>query len=246
MKKITQRSSILLGFVGLFIIAAVLFLPIKANAAVLKSGKTVNLTAHGEVYYKLVLKEDSLCKFAYSNNNDLASDIDIYLDSKRSKVVKYNFIKKKSGNLYVVLKAGTYYIDMYDGYTASKATTVVTFTSTAVTKVNKNNYCRAKALSLASGKYAQVAQSPMYDYTRWYKIKVPKTKKIVFNAPAGGASSIYVYSTDLTRYYTDYNSDNTKATTEEKLPAGYYYVYIPSYGSYRQGACGQFISFKWN
>ena len=246
MKKLTQKSTILMGFTGLFIVIAILFMPIKADAAVLKNGNTVALKAHGEVYYKLVLEEDSLLKFAYSNNNDQSSDIDVYLDSKRTKVVKYNFLDKKSSNLYMSLKAGTYYIDMYDGYTASKATTVVKFTMTTATKVNKDNFCRAKAISLASGKYVQIVQTPMYDYNRWYKIKVPSTKKITINAPAGGATSIYVYSADLsTRYSMDYTG-STKATTHEKLPAAYYYLYIPSYGSYRHGVLGQFISFKWN
>ena len=237
------------GFLFATLLFFVAIIPLQAKAAnsftTLTNGSITALKIEGKEYYTFTIKEDSRVTFSWSNNNASRFWLEIYSDKNMTKRLKSIYPDAASGNLNICLKKGIYYVEMYDGYSASYTpTTKVKTTLTYVTKINKDNYCRGKALALAANKYATVCQTPNYDYTRWYKITLTKAQKVSFTFPNGNSTYITLISPTNQKYTLDTTSKS--AVTKDKLAAGDYYIIVAYNGTYyTQNCVGVYVDFKW-
>ena len=246
LKKVANWGLIL---ATLLIIVAII--PIKAKAAdsftTLTNGSVTTLKIEGKEYYTFTIKEDSKVAFQWSGNTAGRFSLDIYADKKMTKRLKSIYPSTQtSGTVNIALKKGIYYVEMYDGWSASYTpTTKVKTILTYVTKFNKDNYCRGKAINLAANQYATICQTPNYDYTRWYKINLKNNQKLTFSCPNGNSTYLNLISAENQRYTLNYNSSK-QAVTKDKLASGVYYVMVSSYGnSYTHNALGFYMDFKW-
>lgn len=239
-------------------LATVLALPAEAASITVTSGKTYSLktdysyNSNGDrvknnTYYKLTLDADSVVKVAWSKNSANKANIIFYSNSARDKTVRYvNTTDKASGSENLALKKGTYYLDMYDGYSNSgyTATTKVTITVTPVTEINKTNYCKAKAASLSKDTYVTVAQTPNYSYARWYKIKLTAKQVVTIYTNENMGYNVRLYDSSLNRISC--TAGSKKVVSQDKLAAGTYYVYVIETSYFGgQGRLGEYIRLKW-
>lgn len=253
MKKMRKLLAMLLVLVTVLTIV-----PVSASAAtsylVIKSGKTFSLKTElnasrveNNHYYKLTLTTDSLVKFAWSGNTKNGAYVEIYADSARSKRVTglSTLYGNASGSETLALGKGTYYINMYDGYCSASttATTKMTVTVTNQSEVNRSNYCRANALTLSSGKWIKIAQTPHYSYGRWYKITTTKSQKIHINANKSYEYYFRIYDKNMNLITMDGSSP---ATTKTTCAAGTYYIYVDDVSYFGDtNRLGVYINFKW-
>ncbi|MCR5795360.1 MAG: hypothetical protein K6G61_08495 [Solobacterium sp.] len=196
--------------------------------------------------YKMVLSADSAVNFKWAGNTGGRLNINIYADAAETKSVGYVSVSGSSGHFIHALGKGTYYIRMYDGTSDSgyTATSKVRIIITAATKINKNNYCRANAISLAKNTTVQIAQTPNYDYVRWYKIKLTSAQVINVYTNKGMGYLVRLYDSKLNSLSCA--SGTKQVTTQDKQPKGTYYIKVSAYGLFgsydRKGA---FIALKW-
>jgi hypothetical protein len=85
-----------------------------------------------------------------------------------------------------VFPQGTYYL-----WTAEEKD--VSLKYTFVKASSPDNYCRAKAAKLNSGKKQTIVFTDGYEYSRWYKIKLNKKKAITLNLNAVDGGEIEKY-----------------------------------------------------
>lgn len=245
-----MKKARVLGFLStIALLLVIAFIPMNAKAATFKavtSGTTITMTratnANDSNHYKITLKEDSLLALTYTNVSTWGN-IEVYKDSKMENYIRY-FYPEGSGKYYLALKKGTYYFDISDGSSSVAPTGTVKFSVVAATKINKDNYCRAKCVAVESYKVQKICQTPTYDYVRWYKFTIKSAKKVTLVTPEGYNSNFKIMSTNLQNYNLDL-SGSTKLTTRDKLAAGTYYIYVYPCGSYREGVLGEYYTFKW-
>ena len=198
-------KGLLLSLVGLMLLFVV-FLPIKAEAATWKQitpGTGIALTNYnsGTYYYKLSLKEDSFVKVHWNGNADFDYYGYVYKDSNFTKSLGSIYANTATGDRYIALKRGTYYVKMYDGF--SKTPTVrVSFNVTTSASLDKGNYCASKAASLKASTKVTVAQTPNYNYTRWYKVKLTKNQKLTIYSSEGNCHFFSVISAESFEEYS--------------------------------------------
>jgi uncharacterized protein YxeA len=248
-----KMKKLLLSLAGLictFFLALVLVSPMRAEAATtfktLKNANTVSVTKSGDqAYYKFGITEDSLVHFSWTNATSERLEIAVYKDKAMKQRVKWFYPGTAKGDAYLALKKGTYYVEMYEGvYGSTVPTAKVKYTFAPVVKINQDNYCRAKAQTIKAGTTVKLAQTPQYDYVRWYKFSIPKAKKVAIKTPQGNNTYFDIYSTSLQRYNVEY-SGNVKMVTKDKLPAGMYFIRVMADNSYIQDVLGTYIVFNW-
>lgn len=227
----------------LFVIALI---PMNAKAAVtfkgVASGTTVAMPRQdGNIYYKIKLTEDSLLALQYSNVT-LSSYVKVYKDAAMENNLEYTSIKG-TGRIDLALKKGTYYISMYEGYSGTP-TGKMKFSVVAATKINKENYCRAKCLAINAYAVQKICATPTQDYTRWYKFTIKTAKKVTIVTPEGNTYGFNILSTNLQKYNVDVTG-SSKLTTRDKLAPGTYYIRVSEWGSYVEGVSGKYFTFKW-
>ena len=140
----------------------------------------------------------------------------------------------------IALEPGTYYVS-FSNVTKAKLS--------LLTSPNKANYCRSKAISLASGKVVTVVQTPDTDYNRWYKISLTTAK--VLKISANGYPNAYVYTKSGAKVNLgSYSSSTGYLTSTSKLAKGTYYIcirannYVSSGNAYDKK--GEYLTFKWS
>ena len=241
MKKLTGFLS--LAAAGLLALLVFILVPIHAEAKVLESGKTVPLKLKDVVNYKFTIKEDSLVQFQWSNNVNDRTSIIVYQDSAKTRIIDSAYPSAETGTLSIALKAGTYYARMYDGSALYEPVAKVKYTATPASKINKDNYCRGKAIALKANTNAKIVQTPLYDYTRWYKITLPKAQKVTINISSGSQYYIDLYSPSMQTYNSLVSSKSI--VTQDKLAAGTYFIIVSPRHSYAQNVAGTYYVFKW-
>ena len=256
--KLAKKALVLL--LVLATLVSVIALPAEAatSSITVTSGKTYSLKTNysynssgdrvkNKTYYKLTLDADSVVKVAWSKNTADKASIIFYSNSARDKTVRYvNTYEKTSGSENLALKKGTYYLDMYDGYSNSDytATTKVTITVTPATEINKSNYCKAKASSLSKDTYVTVAQTPNYSYARWYKIKLTAKQVVTIYTNDNMGYKVRLYDASMNRISC--TSGSKKVVSQDKLASGTYYIYVTDTTSFSgQGRLGEYIRLKW-
>ena len=248
--KMKKRTNLIMGLVFALLLFVVVLNPLRAEAAAkvktLKNGVSTTMGKEGQFVYKLTLNEDSVVKVTWSENNNNHFYFAIHKSQSLDAQIVSKFPDTAKGNISYALKKGTYYVEMYDGYSFSSYTPTakVKFEWQDASIINKNNYCRAKAISLDAKTAARVAQTPTQDYVRWYKIKLTKSQKLSINVLNGSYSYIRVLSPSYTSYETSYSKGTL--TTTEKLSSGTYFICVNDmYNSYKRNVLGEYIVFKW-
>ena len=233
-----QLKLLLLGAVSALLMLFVVFIPVRANAATIENGVPNALLREGKAIYKFTLDKDSLVEINWvKNNNNLANCV-IYADRQKTQEIQENFIVKKSGKIYIPLKRGTYFVDMYDGATGKAPTAKVKFTWTPATKYDRKNYSIAKAYQLKPNTVEQVVQIRTCNYTRWYKIQTKKDQKITI-MPKNCYWGMYPYDSSYYPYLmlAFYNSkfervglsySSEQFVTSNVCPKGTYYICVGS------------------
>lgn len=223
----------------------------RADAATLKTfkdGSTVKLQHDGTYLYKYTIAEDSLVEISWAGVvKPYGIDIYVYADKACSKRITWNYTSDASGKMFLALKKGTYYLNLYEGVASSTRTTTgkVKIKSTPATAINKDNYTLGKAAALEAKKWAKVVQTPLYNYARWYKIKITKAQKVTIDTPLKNATFFDVYSSSLMRCPVEYSG--TTVTTD-KLAKGTYFLRVSAMTptNFTQGRGGLYLQFKWH
>jgi len=237
-----QIKIMFLGIFSLLLMAFIAFIPMHTQAATITNGQTVKLLDYRKQFYKFTLEEDALVQFQWINNaNDKASCI-IYTDKTRSNTLKSNFINNKSGRLFLAMKKGTYYLDLYDDF---NPTTKVTVNWTPASKYDKGNYNARTAQNLEPDVLVRVPQVGFYSYYRWYKIKVTRAHKITITLPYGPENRVFLvtskYDSSISSFHI--GTDEQSKTTTTKLAVGTYYILVMPASP--DSKIGDAISFKW-
>lgn len=145
---------------------------------------------------------------------------------------------KSKGSFYFCAGKGSTYFSMYDW----KGTTKAKFTVTPQNKINTDNYKKANAMSLSPNKWVKVAQTPNYEYTRWYKVVLNEMQEIVVNTNEGGGDFIRILNSNSRSVPIARGSK--LVMTEDLLPAGTYYIIVGGY--YDDYDTRGYIRFKWS
>lgn len=236
-----QLKIALLGIASMLLLFFFAFIPMRAEAATIENGKNTKLLQSGQQFYKFTLSDDSLVQVYWSNNTKNGTAITLYVDKDKKKMIDFLYPSgQKTGKEFYALKKGTYYVDMYDYYQVAS----VKITWNVASKYDKQNYCMAKATTLNKDTIANVVQTPRYDYSRWYRIKLTKAQKVTILSPYGNGGFVYLYSPSWQSYQFS-TADSTNKVTTDKLAAGTYYIRVAMDGSYYQGVEGSYIAFKW-
>ena len=172
------------------------------------------------------------------------SNLDIYAAAKVGssyRVTGASDSTKKTWTTKVALEAGDYYISFYN---VAKAKV------TLPAAVNKANYCRSKAISLASGKAVTIVQTPDIDYNRWYKISLTKAK--VLKLTSNKSVYVTVFNAKGAKCpLGSYNSSTKSCTTNNKLTKGTYYICVHANNFYSSTGSaydkkGEYVVMKWS
>lgn len=244
MKRFTKICSCFLLLAVLFSIA-----PASAFAAGrvrITPGRSFRLRK-STTQYVLTLKQDSLVKVTWSGHKK--SDytyIWAYSDKKCSSS-NWAFysngspgyrMDKAKGSFYFCAGKGNTYFKMLD----QKGTTKLKFTVTPQNKINTDNYKKANAMSLSPNKWVTVAQTPNYQYTRWYKVVLNETQEIAVNTNEGGGNYIRILNSNSRSVPIARGSK--LVMTEDPLPPGTYYIIVGGY--YTDNSTRGYIRFKWS
>lgn len=246
--KAKQKISLLMGILVAALMLFIVFLPMRADAATIKklsSGSTTALQHSGGDKYTITLSQDALLRFDWSANNSGRTYFSLYKNSDYSGIV-YSFSPDTvSGTKYYALAAGTYYINMYDGYSSSSipAQAKIKYLAYPSKNVNKDNYCRAKAETVAMNTYVKAAQTFDYNYTRWYKIYLGSSRKIVINLPYGGNYEYKILTAKLNNVATSYESNKKRLVTQDAQLKGTYYICVSTGADEIEGTP---IVFQWH
>ncbi len=245
-----QLRMMVLGIVGMLMLAFVMFVPMNAQAAKVAKNESVTLQNQGKQFYRFTLADDALVQINWSRNAKKTAHIRIYTDVNKNYTVYYEDINTSSGKDHIVLSEGVYYVDMYDTY--ATPTTIIRFDWTFASEYDKGNYSMKKAATLKKDTLVEVVQVNQYNYFRWYKITLTQEQKITILSPYDdvGAPFIYVPGTNEYAYYLMYNgyydydfsSDGRSKTSRTVYPAGTYYIVVPMYS---MGPEGGYLQFKW-
>jgi hypothetical protein len=237
-----QIKIMFLGIFSLLLMAFIAFIPMHTQAATITNGQTVKLLNQGKQFYKFTLEDDALVQFQWINNADNEACCYIYTNKTRSNTLKAFFIKNKSGRLFLAMKKGTYYLDLYDDY---NPTTKVTVNWTPASKYDKGNFNARTAQNLEPDVLVRVPQVGFYSYYRWYKIKVTRAHKITITLPYGPQSKVFLVTSKYDSSISSFliGTDEQSKTTTTKLAVGTYYILVMPASPDSQ--IGDAISFKW-
>ncbi len=239
-----QYKSFLIGVIGILLMTFIVFVPMNAKAATITNGKGIKLLQSGKQFYKFTLEDDALLQVSWSNYSSNPTAVSIYYDVNKLDILTPVIFFGESGKNFYTLRKGTYYVDMYEN--ATNPTTIVKFNWTLVSTYDKANYSKLTAEPLKADTIEHVAQVGKYAYTRWYKIKVSKEKKLTIKTPYGnGGNSSYggIYLLNSKSRIISLNYSEKEIVTAGTVPAGTYYITVRKPELYK--GVGSYVAFKW-
>ena len=132
---------------------------------------TDSTTTHTHYAYKLTVPANGYIKITRADTNGIVYLLPTLSKCSKKKGIYDNALDSSSGKKtdYMVVSAGTYYIS-----SSSKTRLKVKFTKSVPTA----NYCKARAVKLASGTTKVICMNKGYEYDRWYKINLTTKKRI--------------------------------------------------------------------
>ena len=143
---------------------------------------------------------------------------------------------KKNGVFTIPIDKGTYYLRTYDNHTIKYKFTKVQ---------QKPNYCVGKAVPLKKNQKALICQTPLYNYSRWYKIQLPKKQAVNIWFDEWNRASLY----DSGLHYISMEHAGTNSPryfSTEKLPKGTYYIRVERNTSYSDWSSFYTGTLRWN
>ena len=192
--------------------------------------------------YRLKVSGETVLNYSWKNGHD--AYLSVYRDKACEDRVAYTDIEETTGSSAFVLYSGTYYIILSDDSERTK----IKFSAKKVATVNKPNYCLGKAITVKSGKKVEIAQTRKSNYTRWYRINLPKTKTITLSFTCNG----YGYFSDSNFTLYDRNLNSLYCTerkgayvTQGLQPKGTYYLRIDASSESGLLETGKYLSFSW-
>lgn len=190
--------------------------------------------------YRLKVSGETVLNYSWKNGHD--AYLSVYRDKACEDEVTSTRIDGTTGSSAFVLYSGTYYITPYDDSERTK----IKFSTKNATTVNKPNYCLGKAITVKSGKKVEIAQTRKSNYTRWYRINLPKTKTITlsftFNNEYGDFDFI-LYDRNLNSLHC--TERKGAYVTQGLQPKGTYYLKIGPYYESNLLEIGEYNSFSW-
>lgn len=192
---------------------------------------TYSTDYHEILYHKVVVKRTGYIKVEGYGQGPVGTKGNLYttLYNSKKKAVSDQQRHDSSNNFsgYYGVKKGTYYIGIkYTGHYKLK------YTFSAVK--DKNISSKKKAATINRGKTAKglITAGESTKKTEWYKLKLTSKKKlkIWLNAKAAGVFRLEVVPASsrvrVTGSISTYNTSSTVRSTNQKLPAGTYYLKI--------------------
>lgn len=243
MKRIQRTAALLLAL--LMILAACSTAALAATnykVITLKKGTWIKLPyGNTDKIYKLVLSSDSIVTVNWKDNKNDYGYAYLYPDTKcEESITDLIDYEGAAGTRFVALSKGTYYIRMYDY--AEKPTTQIKVTVQKA--INKANYCRAKAIALKPNVTVKIAQTPDYNYDRWYKITLSKKKTVTITTNDEMADCIRLYDSKMRE--VECTSGSRKVITEDPIAKGTYFIRVSCGSYYNSEYLGRYITMKWN
>lgn len=190
----------------------------------IKEGVWTNIKSTSN-YYKVVVPGEGYVTLSAKNTKGGIAYFD-FLNSKKQFFSDPETVYSTNGkvdNIKVPVSKGTYYIrlndDSYFGL-AGHAYAKYTFTSIK----QGTNYCMAKALTLKSGSYKKIYQTPKYSFDRFFKIKLTTARKITVKSK----SEVEIYDIEGNEISNtdDFDNNNMRIYKTKKLKAGTYYLQV--------------------
>lgn len=205
-------------------------------------------TADTTIYHKIVVSQSGYLKLDGFTRQDSAkkslNKVTLYNSSKKAISTSFTLNEASNYSNYYGVKKGTYYIGVtnYGLYNLK-----YTFTASS----DKNNSSKKKASSLKKNKTTKglMIAGESGSKSDWYKIKIPKKKKVKFSvkAYANGSLNIQLIAKTKNRvYYNKSHSFSSTATSKsfsKTLPKGTYYIKVSKTG--KSKTTSGYYSLKW-
>ena len=220
MKPVKRILALILSFVFILSIA-----PITSQAAGVSyptiktsfpngSNKTFKKgSVRDGIAYTMTLTDDTVFTFT---KPDVYSGISFYKD-KKFKTKLFGFSLPKGKEKTVAIAKGTYYVLF------SQDVKMTTAKKLATKYNNKENYCKLKKVKLTKNKAVTIAQTPGYNYSRWYTLTT--TAEQVLHLSISDTRLRYTVFDSQMKRVSFYTSGKTKISSQE-LPKGTYYLKI--------------------
>ena len=168
------------------------------------------ITVPANYYVTVTLKDKDSCRLNLYKSLKAASYDEIEEFYTSSGAVSDN----------IVLQKGIYYFGL--SYSNGGA---AAFKYKFTKYVNKANYKSSKALAWNANKKIAIVQTPGHNYTRWYKIKLTKKKRVY----VWGADNVAMLDAkhQYVKVAENNNADGYAYASYEKLKPGIYYIAFP-------------------
>ena len=215
------------------------------NRAPLKLGKWYPVpcnTAEKNIY-TMKLSSDSVVTMSIRDNFTKETYLRIFSDrSCKNLLFAMDYVIRDRGTTDWAFSKGTYYVRMYDD--VKKTTSQIRIT--AKKAVNRDNYCRAKAVSLPAKKQVKIADTADYNYDRWYKINLKKDQYIHLTIPDDDEEYFVLYDANLR--HLDCTVSGNVIVTADKQRRGTYFIRVYSTGASwfdENAQLGKLLSLSW-
>ena len=190
--------------------------------------------------YKLKVTGTTVVSYSWKNSRSSGNYgyVYVYGDKACTKYIDFvDIAQANSGSGAFVLYTGTYYFQMYEYKESAK----IKFATRKAATVNKANYTRSRAIALKAGKKAEIAQTKADNYVRWYKITLPKKKKITFYGLESYMFSLYNSKLDRVSCTTK----GKNSVTDKAQAKGTYYLMVNSDSLPNLIKKGEYTAFYW-
>lgn len=242
MKTMNRRIALILAVVMIWACFGCAALADGEKFVTATTGKALKVKA--STVYKLKVPKYSIVTITMSNKAGSRVSVGLYgtKDFDGPFVSGCNiYTEDKNAEVSRVLGKGVYYIKSKEepDYDSKVTTPTATIKLTVTPVADDKNYSPSTAKLIKAYKKTRVAISPMTLYTRWYKIKLTKNKKLsIYGQDSDGRTiedwDVYVLNSKLEQVKMVYNGSSVKPglISQEKLPAGTYYIHPKNIGDY--------------
>ena len=218
-----------------------------SNPVPLKTGMWYSLKdEYPSTVYKLTITDNAVVKINLKGNINGEIRIAFHTDEKcNQEIYSTSYLHEEKGVEMFSLSKGVFFILMENnaGVDGVKAKIVVQ------SALDQGNYKKLKAASLKANKLVYVVNTPDCCYTRWYKIKLNKRKRITVCTNDDHADRITIYNTKMNRIKCAVGDKSI--ISENSVEAGIYFIRVvpfpPFYSAYLldEEYVGDCTTIKW-
>lgn len=213
----------------------------------LKADKWYNLKEeYPKTVYKVKISDTSIVTINWRGNKNGEFHVVFYADKACSnEAYSTYYIHDTKGLEGFSLSRGTYYVLMENNAGVKSLQAKIRITKA----VDKGNYSKAKAVSLAANRTVQIAQSPDCCYTRWYRIKLTKKQSVTITTSDYDANKVFMFGADMKLIKCA--KGDSKVVTDNNLSAGTYFIRVVPFApfssqyEYENEYAGDYMTLKW-